>query len=64
MNETVQIISTVGFPIACVIFMGWFYYKILSGMNTTLVLLRESVEDLKKSIDLILNKRGDNNAED
>lgn len=62
MTEITQIVSTVGFPIACVIFMGWFYYKVLNDMNTTLVLLRESVEELRKSVDKLMNEGVDEDA--
>lgn len=56
MNDIVTIISNVGFPISCVIFMGWFYYKVINNMNITLELLKDAIADLKKTMEDIQDK--------
>ena len=51
MNDIVSIISNVGFPIACVVFMAWYINntmkennKILNDLNVTINKLMEKLE--------------------
>ena len=51
MNDIVSIISNVGFPIACVVFMAWYINntmtennKILNDLNVTISKLMEKLE--------------------
>lgn len=46
MQDIVSIISTVGFPIAACVAMGYVYIKEISGM-------KESINKLDKSIELL-----------
>ena len=51
MNDIVTIISNVGFPIACVVFMAWYINntmkennKILNDLNVTISKLMDKLE--------------------
>ena len=51
MNDIVSIISNVGFPIACVVFMAWYINntmkennKILNDLNVTISKLMDKLE--------------------
>lgn len=48
MEVFVEIISTLGFPIACVIAMGWFIYKIYQKSIDREDELREEIKESQK----------------
>ena len=53
MNEIVEIISTVGFPIACCVVMfaqNDKLQKTLSEMTNTMVLLTERIKDIEEKL--------------
>lgn len=52
MTEVVQIINNVGFPIACVIGMGFYIYKVQSKMM-------EIVQNNTKAIENLIDKIND-----
>lgn len=49
MSEVVQIINNVGFPIACVIGMGFYIYKVQTKMM-------ETVDNNTKAIEKLVDK--------
>ena len=57
MNEVVSIISTVGFPIAACMAMGYVYVKEIAAM-------KESIYKLDKSIERLTEHLGCLNRED
>ena len=57
MNDVVSVISTVGFPIAACMAMGYVYVKEISAM-------KESISKLDKSIERLTEHLGCLNMED
>lgn len=50
MSDIVQIISTVGFPIAACVAMGYVYVKEIAGMRDSIINLEKSIEKLSEHI--------------
>lgn len=50
MADIVQIISTVGFPIAACVAMGYVYVKEIAGMRDSINNLEKSIEKLSEHI--------------
>lgn len=48
MEVFIELISTLGFPIACVIALGWFVYKIYTQSITRENELREEIKENQK----------------
>ena len=59
MNDVVSIISTVGFPIAACVAMGWVYVKEIAGMKDSIVKLDKSIEILTEHLGCL--NRGEEN---
>lgn len=53
MADIVQIISTVGFPIAACVAMGYVYVKEIAGMRDSIINLEKSIEKLSEHIGCI-----------
>lgn len=56
MNEWVSIISSVGFPIACVIAMGFFIYKVIVPLQHTVENNTKVLGELKTLIERNFDK--------
>lgn len=50
MTDIVQVISTVGFPIAACVAMGYVYVKEIAGMRESINKLDKSIEKLSEHI--------------
>ena len=50
MTDIVQVISTVGFPIAACVAMGYVYVKEIAGMRDSINKLEKSIEKLSEHI--------------
>ena len=59
MNDVVSIISTVGFPIAACVAMGWVYVKEIAEMKDSIAKLDKSIEILNEHLGC-LNRGGNN----
>lgn len=57
MNDVVSIISTVGFPIAACVAMGYVYVKEIAGMKDSIAKLDKSIEILNEHLGC-LNRGG------
>mgnify|MGYP001164423549 FL=1 len=57
MNDVVSIISTVGFPIAACMAMGYVYVKEIAGMKDSIAKLDKSIEILNEHLGC-LNRGG------
>jgi hypothetical protein len=57
MNDVVSIISTVGFPIAACVAMGYVYVKEIAGMKDSISKLDKSIEILNEHLGC-LNRGG------
>lgn len=57
MNDVVSIISTVGFPIAACVAMGYVYVKEIAGMKDSITKLDKSIEILNEHLGC-LNRGG------
>ena len=53
MTDIVQVISTVGFPIAACVAMGYVYVKEIAGMRDSINKLEKSIEKLSEHIGCI-----------
>lgn len=58
MNDVVSIISTVGFPIAACVAMGYVYVKEIAGMKDSIAKLDKSIEILNEHLGC-LNRGGE-----
>lgn len=59
MNDFVSIISTVGFPIAACVAMGWVYVKEIAEMKDSIAKLDKSIEILTEHLGCLY--RGEEN---
>ena len=59
MNDVVSIISTVGFPIAACVAMGYVYVKEIAGMKDSISKLDTSIEILTEHLGCL--NRGEEN---
>ena len=50
MNDVASIISTVGFPIAACVAMGWVYVKEIAEMKDSIAKLDKSIEILNEHL--------------
>ena len=57
MNDVVSVISTVGFPIAACVAMGWVYVKEIAEMKDSIAKLDKSIEILNEHLGC-LNRGG------
>lgn len=55
-EQVVQLIGSVGFPIVACIFMAVTMRKELQSLNSTVILLKESMEDIKTVIQEVQKK--------
>ena len=63
MNEFIEIINNVGFPIGCVIVLGWYSFKttdkviaLTEKVTTALTQNSDKMSDLAKAIEKMLEK--------
>lgn len=59
----IQIINTTGFPIFCVLALGWYVKTIMDKMENTLVDLRMVVQSNTEVINKLCEKIGDKEYE-
>lgn len=59
----IQIINTTGFPIFCVLALGWYVKSIMDKMETTLVDLRMVVQSNTEVINRLCEKIGEEKHE-
>ena len=58
MNDIITLISNVGFPIACCVYMGWYVNKINTDSNDRLEKLQESLNNNTVAITRLCTKLG------
>lgn len=63
MNTIVTIINTVGFPIACVICLGWYAYtttnkiiKLTESVTSTLSVCNTTLDNVNSVLDKVMDK--------
>lgn len=62
-NVVVQIINTVGFPIACVVCLGWYAYsttnkliKLTENVTATLSVCNSTLDNVNSVLDKVMDK--------
>lgn len=63
MNNIVTIVNTVGFPIACVICLGWYAYtttnkiiKLTENVTSTLSVCNTTLNNVNSVLDKVMDK--------
>lgn len=51
MNEIAGLVSSLGFPIACVVALAFYIYKVENAQTAQMQALQKTVENLEKSVD-------------
>lgn len=56
-EQITNVVSNVGFPIACCIIMMVYYHKSVEELKTTVTALNESIHELNGKIDALIGGR-------
>lgn len=56
-EQIANVVSNVGFPIACCIIMMVYYHKSLEELKTTVTALNETIHQLNTKIDALIGGR-------